>query len=206
MMKDAIVSVCSPSQFVTPIPETLMNIVEGQTLHHSWIPVTEAEWKRENKNGEASDERTHSIIYSCGHSIIEIVSKIGTAIAKIWVKLMQAIQDFLGFIIRINVGIVCFIVRSVICTLSSMFLISLYSLQLCLRTIKQVYNLFQSGLMYACTVTNDMALLSVQLIQKSVVIQNEDIFLTLKSSVEKEVGLSEDVKWSKFATPDRSKE
>jgi len=60
--------------------------------------------------------------------------------------------------------------------------------------------------MYACTVTNDMALLSVQLIQKSVVIQNEDIFLTLKSSVEKEVGLSEDVKWSKFATPDRSKE
>jgi len=55
-LKDAIVSVCSPSQFVTPIPETLMNIVEGQTLHHSWIPVTEAEWKRKQENGEANDE------------------------------------------------------------------------------------------------------------------------------------------------------
>ena len=60
--------------------------------------------------------------------------------------------------------------------------------------------------MYACTVTNDMALLSVQMIQKSVVIQNEDIFLTLKSSVENEVGLSKDIEETNFVTSKNSNE
>ena len=60
--------------------------------------------------------------------------------------------------------------------------------------------------MYACTVTNDMALLSVQMIQKSVVIQNEDIFLTLKSSVENEVGLSKDIEETNFVTSQNSNE
>ena len=60
--------------------------------------------------------------------------------------------------------------------------------------------------MYACTVTNDMALLSVQMIQKSVVIQNEDIFLTLKTSVENEVGLSKDIEETNFVTSQNSNE
>merc|ERR1712062_4358 len=205
-LKDAIISVCSPSQFITPIPETLMNIVEGETLHHSWIPVTEAEWKRKQENGEADDERTHSFVYSFGHSVIEATSKTTTTIGNLSIKILEAIQKMIAAVIRVNVGIVCFMIRSVVCTVSSMLLINLYTIQLCLRTIKQVYNVFQSGLMYACTVTNDMALLSVQMIQKSVFIQNEDIFLTLKSSVENEVGLSKDIEETNFVTSQNSNE
>ena len=46
-------------------------------------------------------------------------------------------------------------------------------LKLVLRTTKQIYNIFQNGLFIACTLINDMSLLSVDVIQRTVVSQDE---------------------------------
>ena len=46
-------------------------------------------------------------------------------------------------------------------------------LQLVLRTTKQIYNIFQNGLFIACTLINDMSLLSVDVIQRTVVSKDE---------------------------------
>ena len=45
--------------------------------------------------------------------------------------------------------------------------------KLVLRTTKQIYNIFQNGLFIACTLINDMSLLSVDVIQRTVVSQDE---------------------------------
>ena len=46
-------------------------------------------------------------------------------------------------------------------------------LKLVLRTTKQIYNIFQNGLFIASTLINDMSLLSVDVIQRTVVGQDE---------------------------------
>ena len=46
-------------------------------------------------------------------------------------------------------------------------------LKLVLRTMKQIYNIFQNGLVIACALINDMSLLSVDVIQRTVVSQDE---------------------------------
>ena len=46
-------------------------------------------------------------------------------------------------------------------------------LKLVLRTTKQIYNIFQNGLFIACTLINDMSLLSVDVIQRTVVSKDE---------------------------------
>ena len=46
-------------------------------------------------------------------------------------------------------------------------------LKLVLRTTKQIYNILQNGLFIACTLINDMSLLSVDVIQRTVVSKDE---------------------------------
>ena len=55
-------------------------------------------------------------------------------------------------------------------------------LKLVLRTTKQIYNIFQNALFVACTLINDMSLLSVDVIQRTVVSQDEDIYIGLRQS------------------------
>ena len=54
--------------------------------------------------------------------------------------------------------------------------------KLVLRTTKQIYNIFQNGLFVACTLINDISLLSVDVIQRTVVSQDEDIYIGLRQS------------------------
>ena len=61
--------------------------------------------------------------------MIEATSKTTTTIGNLSIKILEAIQKMIAAVIRVNVGIVCFMIRSVVCTVSSMILINLYTIQ-----------------------------------------------------------------------------
>ena len=52
-----------------------------------------------------------------------------------------------------------------------------------LRTVKQFYNVVLMGLTFICTMINDLSLLSVEVIQRTVVLENEEVFVKLRNSI-----------------------
>jgi len=182
-VKDAMFAVFSPDKFRTPVPEKLISMVESETLDQSWIPVTEAEWKKRNETGDKSESESHSFIYNFGRTSIGHIVYTGQAFASAWMWLVSWFEWIVSTTTSVVLGMIVFVIRSVVCSCSSIFLIVLYGFQLVLRTVKQVYNGILFVLTWVCTMINDLSLLSVELIQRTVVLENEEVFVKLRDSI-----------------------
>merc|ERR1712168_90722 len=181
-LKDAFASVFTPSRYQTALSDGLITIVQEETLDESWIPVTEKEWREQQDNENEYITKKHTMIYTFGKGFIDAITSLGNLITDLWVKIIVGIQYLIEQKVRFCVSFIIFVFRSIICTFSSILLTVLYSLQLVLRTTKQIYNIFQNGLFIACTLINDMSLLSVDVIQRTVVSKDEDIYIGLRQS------------------------
>jgi len=181
-LKDAFVSVFTPSRYQSALSDGLISIVQEETLDESWIPVTEKEWREQQDSENEFITKKHTLIYTFGKGFIDAITSFGNLITDLWVKIIVGIQYLIEQKVRFCVSFIIFVFRSIICTFSSILLTILYSLQLVLRTTKQIYNIFQNGLFIACTLINDMSLLSVDVIQRTVVSQDEDIYIGLRQS------------------------
>jgi len=184
-LKDAIFAVFSPDKLRAPVPQRLISMVEEETLDQSWIPVTELEWKERSRSGNIETEKTHSFIYNFGRATIGVVVLIGQSVQNYWMLAVAWVEFALSTVVSSLLGMIVFVFRSIVCTCSSIVLIGLYIIQLVLRTVKQFYNLILMGLTWVCTMINDLSLLSVELIQRTVVLENEEVFVTLRNSIRK---------------------
>jgi len=199
-VKDMIIAACSPSIFDSPISTRLIKKLECAPLDASWIPETDHQrrlnFEREklkHENGanlnptinSVIDADGHTFIYALGHTSVEKSTQFCHESAKQLVRGLQLIRSLVEDLLSKCISVVVFSIRSIVCTISSVFLLVLYSFQLVLRLIKIIYLFMEWMLMYACSCINDISLLTVEVINESSLSNGEDIYTNLKESVEK---------------------
>merc|ERR1711931_319123 len=146
-LKDAFVSVFTPSRYQSALSDGLITIVQEETLDESWIPVTEKEWREQQDNENEYITKKHTMIYTFGKGFIDAITSLGNLITDLWVKIIVGIQYLIEQKVRFCVSFIIFVFRSIVCTL-----------------------------------INDMSLLSVDVIQRTVVSKDEDIYIGLRQS------------------------
>jgi len=184
-LKDMIIAVCSPSIFNSPISDRLIKKLETSPLDRSWIPETEEQMRRTLNGKTPLDYDGHTVIYSYGHESVKKCAKLSHESAKKLVRIAKLVRNAVEELLAKVVGVVVFSLRSLLCTVSSLFLLVLYGFQLSLRMVKIVYTFVEWLLVLACSCINDMSLLTVEIIDQSSLSNSEDIYENLKKSVEK---------------------
>ena len=59
-LKDAFVSVFTPSRYQSALSDGLISLVQEETLDESWIPVTEKEWREQKDNDLEFDQTSQN--------------------------------------------------------------------------------------------------------------------------------------------------
>merc|ERR1719209_2026462 len=172
-LKDAIISTSAPDLFHNIVPAKLVEKIEKRTFDNSWIPDNAI--SRNVPGGIAQSLQQKTGIYRFGSVILSTVKTCGQLIQVFVVKVLNFMHQSTKFLTETSTGVMIFVGRSSLCTAAAAFLVALHSMQVALRTVRFVYNYFEYTLSVLCAVTNDCSLLTLEVVNSSVVNSGEDI-------------------------------